>query len=292
MDLSNLTTTTTVEFNPAFSKDTVTINGVCESDEESRVVRHLERIRSLAKIHHKAKVVSINNFPIATGLSSSSSGFAALTVAGAEAAGLKLSEKELSILARQGSGSACRSIPDGFVEWLDGTTSETSYAVSLFPPDYWDIFDVVAIVSEEKKDVSSTEGHKAAQSSPLFEARLTHIKEKISLIKKLMKERNFTAMGELIEQEALEFHSIILTSTPSQIYWTPETLKVMKLIRKWRKFGMPVYFTMNTGQDIHLICEKATVPKLQSELKEVKEVKKIVVNTPSVGTRIVSTHLF
>src|SRR3989344_2976508 len=123
MSLSNLLTTTTVEFSKDYEKDEVIINGKTPKDIEiERVVTHLDRVRKLAKINLKAKVSSNNNFPIAVGLSSAASGFAALTLAASKAAGLNLSEKELSILARQASGSACRSIPNGFVEWLDGNT--------------------------------------------------------------------------------------------------------------------------------------------------------------------------
>src|SRR3989338_6357678 len=108
MNLNNLLTTTTVEFSPAFTGDSFSLNGVEDAEEQQRVIKHLDRIRQAAKIAEKARVVSRNNFPTGTGLSSSASGFAALTVAGAKAAGLNFSEKELSILARQGSGSACR----------------------------------------------------------------------------------------------------------------------------------------------------------------------------------------
>src|SRR5690242_8011132 len=113
MNLSNLLTTTTVEFNKNFDNDEVIFNGEKEEIIGNRAIAHIDRIRKFAKITTKAKVVTKNNFPTGTGLSSSASGFAALTVAASVAAGLKLSEKELSILARQGSGSACRSIPDG-----------------------------------------------------------------------------------------------------------------------------------------------------------------------------------
>src|SRR3990167_3408608 len=103
MCLSNLLTTTTVEFSKDFTQDKVIINGGgVEQDEAQRVIKHLDRVRKLAQINERAKVVSNNNFPIGTGLSSSASGFAALTVAASAAAGLKLSKKELSILARQG----------------------------------------------------------------------------------------------------------------------------------------------------------------------------------------------
>ncbi|KKS50818.1 MAG: Diphosphomevalonate decarboxylase [Candidatus Gottesmanbacteria bacterium GW2011_GWA1_42_26] len=258
MNLSGLQTTTTVEFSPQFTEDYIEINGIREPNEGSRAIKHLDRVRALAKIADKAKVVTKNNFPIGTGLSSSASGFAALTVASAKAAGLNLSEKELSILARQGSGSACRSIPDGFVEWLDGDTSDASYAVSLYPPDYWDLIDVVAVVSEGRKDVPSSEGQKLVSTSPFFPVRKAHIQEKLALCKKILAEKNFTNLGELMEAEALEMHAVMLTSKPSLIYWTPGTLTIMKLTKKWRAEGISVYFTINTGQDIHLICESKT----------------------------------
>ena len=195
MCLSNLITRTTVEFQKDLNDDIIIFNGIQEENEGNRALKHITRIKTLAKISEKVKIVTENNFPTSTGLSSSASGFAALSVATAKAAGLNLSEKELSILARQGSGSACRSIPQGFVEWLDGSTSDSSYAVSLYPPDYWDIADVVAVVSKNKKDINTTEGHKLAGSSPFFKTRLALINNKIALLKKIMASKDFTAFG-------------------------------------------------------------------------------------------------
>jgi len=133
MNLSNVFTKTTVKLLPHLKRDEIVFLGEkTTKKEEKRAIKHLERIRKKARIKTKAKVVTRNNFPKATGLASSAAGFAALTLAGTAAAGLKLSKKELSILARLGSGSACRSIPDGFVEWKKGTSSLTSYARMLF----------------------------------------------------------------------------------------------------------------------------------------------------------------
>ncbi len=292
MNLSNLLTTTTVEFDPKYKEDEIIINNQKEENEGSRAIKHLDRIRELANINDKAKVVTKNNFPTGTGLSSSASGFAALTVAGAAAAGLSLSEKERSILARQGSGSACRSIPDGFVEWLDGDTSETSYAVSIYKENYWKIADVVAVVSKNKKEVSTTQGQKLVGSSPFFPARLENIKDKIKLIKQYMAEKNFQAFGELLESEALELHSIMLTSKPSLIYLLPASLKIMHLAKKWRAEGLPVYFTVNTGQDIHLICQKKDVDAVVKKLNGVEEVSKTIVNYPAKGAYLLEDHLF
>lgn len=292
MNLSGLLTTTTVEFNSNFSKDSVTINREQIEDESNKAIKHLDRIRLLAKINYRAKVVSRNNFPSSTGLSSSASGFAALTLAGAKATGLKLSEKELSILSRQGSGSSCRSIPDGFVEWLSGSSSETSYVVSIYPENYWDIVDVVAVVSKDKKHISSTEGHKLATTSPFFEKRLETINDKIKLIKKYMEEKNFEKFGELIEAEALELHAIYLTSKPSLIYLLPASLLLMHMVKKWRQDGLQVYFTLNTGQDVHLICQKKDGRKVSKLVEEIKGVQKTIINYPSRGARLDDKHLF
>ncbi len=297
MTLSNLLTTTTVEFSPKYKKDEVTLltsEVGFDSSEVStdRVIKHLDRVREMVGISLKAKVVSNNNFPMGTGLSSSASGFAALSVAAAKAAGLTLSEKDLSILTRQGSGSACRSIPGGFVEWLDGNTSDTSYAKQIFPPNYWTIADVVALVSTGKKEVSSSLGMKSATSSPFMKLRLSRMKQKNKQVKEFIKNRDFKALGELTEQEALELHTIMLTQYPPLIYWTPGTLQIMKLVSHWRKEGIPVYFTINTGQDIHLIVEQKNVDKVKAKLKKLDFVKEIIVNTPGEGTRLSSNHLF
>lgn len=293
MVLSNLLTTTTVEFSEEYKKDQITINGGgLEEGEADRVIKHLDRIRKIAKINLKAKVVSKNNFPIGTGLSSSASGFAALTVAASKAAGLNLSEKELSILSRQASGSSCRPIAGGFVEWLDGNTSNTSYAKTIFPKNWWNIADVVAVVSEGRKEVPTSAGHAKAQSSPFLKLRLSRMKEKNSKVKKYIKERNFQKLGELIEQEALELHTIMLTQYPPLIYWTPGTLTIMKLVTHWRNEGIPVYFTINTGQNIHLLTEQKNVEKVKEKLTKLDFVKNIIVNTAGEGARLSKEHLF
>lgn len=292
MCLSNLLTTTTVEFSAKYNKDLVVINGEVEEGEESRIIQHLDRVRKIGGITNKAKVVSKNNFPTGTGLSSSASGFAALSLAATKAAGLDLTKKELSILARQGSGSACRSIPDGFVEWLDGDTSETSFAKTIFPADYFKIADVVAVVNEGKKEVRTTVGMGKASSSPFQHLRVSKMAEKNNKLKKLIRDKNFPEFGELVEQEALELHAIMLTQTPSLIYWQPGTVRVMRLVRTWRKEGLLIFFTVNTGQDIHLIIEQKNIKKLARLLKQVPEVREVIINYPAQGAKLSSKHLF
>lgn len=290
MNLSNLITTTTVEFSNIYTNDAVSING--EEKEDNRVIKHLDRVRKLAGINQKAKVVSKNNFPTGTGLSSSASGFAALTVAASKAVGLDLSEKELSILARLGSGSACRSIPSGFVEWLDGANNDTSYAMQIFKPDYWDIADVVVVVSSEKKDVPTSIGQKTAGTSPFMDIRLSRMKEKNELIKTFIKKKDFQKFGELIEAEALELHAVMLTQTPPLIYWLPGTIVVMKEVQKWRQEGIQAYFTINTGQDVHIICQKRDAEEVARRAKTLSITKDVIINTPSRGAYLTQSHLF
>ena len=293
MNLSNLLTTTMVEFNSIFKFDEVYIDGIKETGTGlNRVVSQLNRIRNLAKIKDKAKIISKNNFPRGTGLSSSASGFAALTLAATKAAGLNLSEKELSILARLGSGSACRSIPTGFVEWLDGNSNDTSYSVSIFSPKHWDIVDIVAVISKEKKNVLTTEGQKLAKSSIFFPIRLKRIPKKIINCKKLIEEKKFTEFGQLIEAEALELHAIMLTSFPSLIYWLPMTVLLMNNIKQWRNDGIEAYFSVNTGQNIHIFAEEKNTDNIIQRLKNIAGVMEVIVNKPSEGARLISNHLF
>lgn len=292
MNLSALTTTTTVEFLPTLTEDDITIDELKIEKESKRVSTHLDRIRKLASIQTFARVISKNSFPTSTGLSSSASGFAALTVAGADAAGLKLSEKELSILARLGSGSACRSIPDGFVEWMEGDTNETSYAKTIFPPEYFDIVDIVILTDSGKKDIPTTKGMETTSTSPFYGTRLQSMNKKINDCKTFIKNKDFTAFGTLIEQEALNMHAVMMTSNPSLLYWTQSTISIMKEVQKWRKEGIEAYFTINTGQDVHIICQKNDVNTLITNIKNLPSVVRTITNNPTVGTQIIQTHLF
>lgn len=289
MTLSDLLTTTTVEFSADLADDSVTINGEQEDGEAGRVIKHLDRIRALAGISLKARVVSTNNFPTGTGLSSSASGFAALTVAGAKAAGLTLAERELSILARQGSGSACRSIPGGFVEWKDADTSEGSYAETIFPADHLDIVDVVAIASTQRKPVATSDAHNRVTSGPYYPHRIARMSAKVEECKRLLSAKDFSALGVFTEEEALDLHVIFMSA--GIIYLTPESLRIIHAVRSWRP-ELSVYFTVNTGQDVHILCQKKDVPEVQKRLGAIECVKNVIVNTPGPGTRLTEQHLF
>src|SRR3989338_669870 len=292
MILSGLHTTTTVEFSEKLSNDKIIINGKAADKETKRVTEHLDRIRNLARVTFKARVVSENNFPESTGLSSSSSGFAALTIAATLALALDLSEPELSILARQASGSACRCVCGGIVEWIRGETSSNSYAQTIFPADYWDLRDIVVVINSEKKKISSTAGHITARSSIFFETRQKNIQDKIEKMKKIIAKKDFASFGELLENECLEFHSILFTSQPPLIMWQAETLALFKEVMDMRNNGLPAYVTINTGHNVHII----TLPKYQKDvmekIKELNFVKKILLTKIGGKPVILDEHLF
>ncbi len=172
MILGGLTTRTQVTFDPQFDADTLSLNGRrAGSQALQRVSEFLGHVRRMAGLSTYAAVVSENNFPTGAGIASSASAFAALSLAASTAAGLTLDESQLSRLARTGSGSACRSVPGGFVEWQMGD-DETSYAYSIAPADYWELVDCIAVISRVHKPTGSTEGHALADTSPLQAARV------------------------------------------------------------------------------------------------------------------------
>ncbi len=288
MNLSGCTTTTTVEFSPEFTEDSLSIDGKPQGNESARVFRHIDRIRTMYEITDRAKVVSHNTFPRSTGLSSSSSGFAALTVAAIGALGEELSEREMSILARLGSGSACRSIPDGFVEWKDGNTSDASHGESIFPPEHWDLCDVVAVITDQPKKIASSDTHVAVKKSDLYAPRVANMAARIELCKEYLRDRNLALLGPLIEQESLDLHE--LYESVGIVQRSPEARQLCDMTAQWR-LEFPVYFSLNTGQNVHLICEGKDVENVRAKLAQVGMIRDIIVNKPAKGARLVETHL-
>lgn len=292
MILDGLDTVTTVEWQTSLTADDITIEGSRDAGEVKRVVKQLDRIRHQFGLTSFAKVVSENTFPKGTGLSSSGSGFAALTIAAVKAAGVDVSEKQLSILARQGSGTACRCVCAGFVEWKDGSSSDESYSETVFSPEHWDIRDVVAVVDEGKKKVSSTEGHESAQSSPFFAVRQQNISVKIKQMKQAIAEKDFSKLGSLAEAECLEFHSILLTSQPPLLMWYPGSLQVMHEVQQLRSEGILAYFTINTGFNVHVLTLPEFELQVQQRLAALPLVKKTLLAKVGAGPSEINGHLF
>lgn len=292
MALSDLKTKTTVEFSTGYSKDGIVIDGKkMEGRGKERIIKHLDRIRNLANVNLCAKVVSKNNFPADAGLASSASGFAALTLAGTRAVGLDLSKKELSILARLGSGSACRSIHGGFVEWKMGSSHKNSYAEQLAPADYFDLRDIVAIVGKEKKEVSSTAGHARVETSPFYQARLAALHKDLSDVRTGIKEKDIEKLGNAVERDCISMHTTMMTSEPAIFYWSPKTLEIIHKVQECREEGLKAYFTIDAGPNVHILTLPQNIKEIREMLKEIG-VEDIIYNKPAGGFRITKNHLF
>lgn len=255
MNLDGLYAETTVEWNESLSGDTLNLNDNPETEQAlHRVVDHMSRIRQRLDISAFANIKSANNFPTGTGIASSAAAFAALTVAACSAANADLTEKELSTIARIGSGSASRSVPAGFVEWYAGDTHETSYAESVAPVNHWDLVDVIAIVSDQHKKTGSQAGHPTAKTSDLQNARVAGAQQRLDTVRQAILDKDFSTFAEIVELDSNLMHAVMMTSNPPLFYWNPATLTIMKQVREWREEGLSVCYTLDAGPNVHCIC--------------------------------------
>lgn len=291
MNLDGLYTRTTVAFDPSLNADVVVLDNLPQSPEASkRVVEHLDRVRALAGIHTRARVDSQNNFPAGTGIASSASGFAALTLAACAAAGLQLDERGLSILARQGSGSASRSIPAGFVEWRAGEKADggDSFAFSIAAPDHWTLADCIAIVSRAHKEVGSTGGHALAHTSPLQQVRVDDTPRRLDACREALLAHDFARFAGVVEEDSTMMHAVMMTSRPPLYYWLPPTLAIMDAVRKWRAEGLPACFTIDAGPNVHVITPAAHAAEVAARLCAVPGVQQVLTAGPGGGAALIN----
>jgi diphosphomevalonate decarboxylase len=253
-----------------------------------RVSLFLDLVRRLAGMNLRAEVVSENNFPSGAGIASSAAAFAALALAASSAAGLDLSEAELSRLARRGSGSASRSIPGGFVEWQAGETDENSYAFPIAPPKHWELVDCVAIVSAGHKKTGSTEGHALAPTSPLQTARVEDAPRRLDLCRRAILERDFDAFAAIVELDSDMMHAVMMTSNPGLFYWQPASITVMETVREWRAGGLPVCYTVDAGPNIHVLCPREQAEGVERRLRQLPGLQDVLVAGVGGPARIVS----
>ena len=170
--LDGLHTETTVQFHEDLQEDVFVLdNKEVTGVAYDRVTNYLNLFRNYAnKQGLFAEVTSTNKVPTAAGFASSASGFAALAGATSKALDLQLSDEDLSRFTRQGSGSACRSIYGGFVEWQMGERDDgqDSFAVQVAPQDHWDIRVAAVVLTAEEKDVSSRVGMRRTVETSVF----------------------------------------------------------------------------------------------------------------------------
>jgi diphosphomevalonate decarboxylase len=277
MNLAGLTTRTVVTFEPALDQDQLLLNGEETSGPAlERVTLFLNLVRGQAAITTFARVISSNNFPTGAGIASSAAAFAALCLAASKAAGLTLSEIELSRLARRGSGSASRSIPSGFVEWQAGTGDLDSYAFSIAPPDHWPLADCIAVVSTGHKRTGSTQGHASASTSPFQSARVAQAPIRLELCRQAIQQQDFEKLASVVEADSTLMHAVMMTANPPLFYWEPASLRLMKLIPEWRQQGLMACYTLDAGPNVHVICPVEQTDAVVQRLSQVEGVQQVL----------------
>lgn len=281
MNLEALRTVTSVEFCDGLSQDSLTVNGSgITGSALDRVCCFMDGIRSLSGEKRYARIESENNFPMGAGIASSAAAFSALALAGSAAAGLELSEKDLSRLARTGSGSACRSVPDGFCEWRGAKTDEDSYSVSIASAGHWDLVDLVALISGTHKKVGSSAGHTMANTSPYQAERVRLAPERIKKCRNAILNRNFADLAEVSERDQVMMHAVMMTQIPPLFYWEPASLDILKRTAEWRDEDLDCFSTLDAGPNVHVLCPAENADELCSRLENVPGVHKVLRSAP------------
>ncbi len=257
--LDKFYTETKVTFSPEYTKDILVLNGEEVNEEQSKkIYQFMNLVRERSHTSHYAYIESVNYVPTAAGLASSASAFAALAAACNEALNLNMSDKDLSRLARRGSGSASRSIFGGFAEWEKGHDDETSYAHAIDAQDWEeDLSMVFVVINNQSKKVSSRSGMSHTRdTSRFYQYWLDHVDEDIASVKEAIRNKDFKHLGEVIEENGLRMHATNLGAQPPFTYLVPESYEVMDIVHQCRKAGYPCYFTMDAGPNVKILVEK------------------------------------
>ncbi len=281
MNLAGLHTRTTATLVPGLLSDEITINGQpAVGAPQIRVSNFLNHVRELCACHDFFRIESTNNFPSGAGIASSASAFAALSLAATSACGMPLNEAELSRLARLGSGSACRSVPGGFVEWQAGDDDKSSFAFSLAPPTHWDLVDCTTIVDDQPKQMSSLQGHSLAVTSPLQAARIAHSALRLDDCRQAIMSCDFDLLARVVVLDSNIMHAVMMTSNPPLLYWRPATIAVMQAVVEWRNSGLPVCYTVDAGANVHVLCEANSSVAVVELLREIPGVLRVIEAKP------------
>jgi len=298
MTLEGLHTTTTVEYSEKHKGDSLIMNGtlLTKGPELDEVKKFMDLVRKKTNVHMHAKIATENNFPTAAGLASSASGFAALAFAATKAGQREMDFRELSILARQGSGSASRSFHGGFVEWKKGSREDgiDSFAEQLAPASHWEnLRMIISIVSTKAKKVKSRAGMgQTVATSPLYKGWLDSVEKDLNDVRTAIKERAFSLLGNVAEMNALKMHATMITTNPSIIYWQPASVAVMHEVHHMREDGLEGYFTMDAGPQVKVLCLEKNAKQIEKNISAIEGVEKTIVCKVGDKAKIINEGLF
>lgn len=259
-----LTTHTTVEFGD-FPSDGATIDGrEAVGRDLERVLGVVEAVRQRASLDAHFRMVSRNNFPSNVGLGASASGFAALAMASAAAAGLRLEAKEISTIARRGAGSAARAITGAWSRWLAGATDQESFAYQI-ADERLQMGMVIALVQAYK---STETAHREVLTSPFFQARLAEIPRMLAEMELAIREGDIGKVAALAERDTLMLHGITMTGVGELLLWRPETVAVIMKVKRLREEGVPAFFSIDTGATVYVNTFPERVEEVEGAIGE------------------------
>ncbi|KOY79218.1 diphosphomevalonate decarboxylase [Apilactobacillus kunkeei] len=284
LTLDEFYTDTSVQFDESLSSDEVTLNGKVVDDE--KITKFMDIIRQKANTNTFSRIESTNHVPTSAGLASSASAYAALAAAGSKAYGLNLSQKDLSRLARRGSGSATRSIFGGFAAWNKGTDDESSYGYTIENPVKMDVNMIAIILDNQPKKISSRKGMKISiKTSPYYQSWIQQTTTDFQTIKAAIKENDFTTLGKTAELNAMRMHSLTLSSDPSYLYINADSLEVINMVKELRENGIECYYTMDAGPNVKIICQSDKISAIIDKLSDKFSNDQIKVSGPGEGIK-------
>jgi diphosphomevalonate decarboxylase len=286
--LNTLYTTMSVELDAAVPDDALTVNGAEDPAMLPRISRCLDSVCGVDR--PRARVASHCNFPIAAGLASSASAFAALVVAANAASGGACDRAQLAGLAGLASGSAARSLFGGFCE-LDNTGEDIAVC-SLRSASEWPLEVVVAVTQTGPKAVGSTEAMEISRkTSPFYQRWVEQQEDDLAAARDAILKRDFGKLGEVAEHNCLKMHSVMWASRPPMIYWNHATLECMHTVRELREQGVGVFFTIDAGPQVKAVCLPEHTERVKGALASAQGVRDIMVSGLGSGARVVDDEV-
>jgi diphosphomevalonate decarboxylase len=283
--LSDLYSDMAVETDTTLREDVLLVNG---DESRSMLARASSCVDNVAGSDRpRVKITSDGNFPIAAGLASSASAFAALVVACDAAFGLNKSHQELVNLAGRGSGSAARSLLGGFVE-LENRDNEVVVS-NLLVADDWPLRIIVAITAPGPKPVSSGEAMEISRkTSPFYDRWVEQQSEDLAEARAAIQDRDLNRLGAIAEHNCLKMHSVMWGSRPPMIYWNSATIACMQTVRDLQSQGIPVFFTIDAGPQLKAICAPQHEKVVSDALAMTAGVVDVMVSGVGLGARLAS----
>ena len=263
-----LKTKTTIMFSEKFKKDEIWLNNkqLTTEKELEKVMPQLNLIRKMKDIDLKAKVVSLSNTPVAGGLAGSAAGLAAIAFAATKALNMNLDKKQMSILCRIGSGSACRSVYGGFVEWKKGEKEDGSDSIAeqITDENFWPKFRIIVGIAESRqKKIKSRAGMKqTVKTSVLYQRRIEMLKNIIEEIIQM----NLTKLFEIAMKDSNNMHAVMLDTWPPILYLNNISKQVIDKIHNFNENEIKAAYSFDAGPN----------PTIFTTDKYVCDVKKIL----------------